>query len=100
MFVVPIGFSIVPSSTRVGPPDWSWRVGPLEWSVRSGTGDGSFRRTIANFAWAFEAEFVSSVTFGFFVRLMTSMLSTTRSRAEWLMIVTDFQLSRKLKVPQ
>src|SRR5579862_9006485 len=89
--VLPIGLSIVPSITRFGPLGWSFVIV---------TRVGSTCRTIANFASAPALPDESSVTFGFFVVLTTSMSSMTSARAEWLMIVTVCQSSRKLNVPQ
>ena len=43
---------------------------------------------------------VVRVTVGLPARLITSMLSMTSWRLEWLRIVTSFQLLRKVKVPQ
>ena len=96
MSVSPIGLLIVPSMTRFGwPPE---RV----WSFVIVTSDGSTWRTIANVASAPVPArgSVISVTFGRAVRLIGSMSSMTRSRAEWLMIVTVCQLSWNVNVPQ
>ena len=94
MSVSPIGLSIVPLTTRFGWPPAS------VWSFVIVMSVGSTCRTIANVASAPEFGDVVSVTFGRAVRLIGSMSSMTRSRAEWLMIVTVCQLSWNVNVPQ